>query len=204
MKVIKLRTNPLIYSANSYLVLGTWNRINDLNTLIDTGSDDYILDHIESIHTGLGKNKIDQVILTHSHFDHVGGTSAVKDKYNAKVFASNNFHVADNLLSDNDSVLIGDCLFKVIYTPGHSSDSISLYCEEEEALFSGDLTLKATGAEVRYTEEYINSFKKLSKLKINIIYPGHGEPIIENAAQLINDSLEVMQAGLHKGVAFSY
>ncbi len=204
MKIIKLRTNPLIYSANSYLILGTWNRINDVNTLIDTGSDDYILEHIETIHTGLGKNKVDQVVLTHSHFDHVGGAPAVKEKYHARIFASNNFHGADCSLSDNDTVLIGDCFFNVLNTPGHSSDSISLYCEEEGILFSGDLTLKATGTEVYYTEEYINSFKRLSKLKINIIYPGHGEPIIKNAAQLINDSLEVMEAGLHKGVVFSY
>ena len=52
MKVLKLTGNTKIYTGNSYLVLGNWNRLDDVNTVVDAGSDGSIIHDIEEINTG--------------------------------------------------------------------------------------------------------------------------------------------------------
>jgi len=59
MKVTVLKKNPKVYSANAYLVRGNWNAIADLNTLIDIGTNGFIIDEIETISTGVGKKRIE-------------------------------------------------------------------------------------------------------------------------------------------------
>ena len=73
MKVISLKRHPKAYSCNAYLVLGSWNRLEDMNTLVDVGIDGFVIDEIERISTGCGKKPVEQVVLTHGHFDHAGG-----------------------------------------------------------------------------------------------------------------------------------
>ena len=73
MKVTLLKKNPNIYTCNAYLVRGNWNAISDVNTLIDIGTDSYIYEELQTISTGVGKRRVEQVILTHEHFDHASG-----------------------------------------------------------------------------------------------------------------------------------
>jgi glyoxylase-like metal-dependent hydrolase (beta-lactamase superfamily II) len=68
LKIIPLKPNPKTYTCLSYLVLGEWNRLEDVNTLVDVGVDGYILDQIGAINTGVGKTHIEQVVLTHNHY----------------------------------------------------------------------------------------------------------------------------------------
>ncbi len=197
MKVVRLNTNPNIYSSNSYLVLGDWNKLGDINALIDTGTDDFIINNIEKINTGVGKQSVDKIIVTHNHFDHTGGIKLVKEKYSAQVYAYMNCQFVDHLLRDNDDILMGDCYFKVIHTPGHSSDSISLYCKTHCAVFTGDLNLRSYQADENFSNEYIESIEKLSKLKIDVVYPGHGNPIYDSPEKMINETLKNIKRNKH-------
>ena len=86
MKVVLLNKNNTVYTSNAYLVLGNWNRLEDINTLIDVGADGSIISEIENVHSGVGKNKVDQIILTHNHFDHTKNLAAIKKQYNTKVW----------------------------------------------------------------------------------------------------------------------
>ena len=192
MKVLRLSSNPNLYCGNSYLLLGDWSTLDDVNAVIDTGSDNYILEEIERIYTGVGKNPIDKVVLTHNHFDHIGGAAFLKKKYNAKVYA-NIFtdQVVDFTIKDGDLLKLADRDFLVIQTPGHSMDSICLYNEEERVLFSGDTALLIRDTGGTYTPDYIDALSKLSKLKIRIIYPGHGDPIDENPEGMIRSSFRL-------------
>ncbi len=70
MRVIQLADHSEVYTSNVYLVLGDWNRIDDANALVDVGRDPLVVTRIECFPTGLGKRKIDRVVLTHSHYDH--------------------------------------------------------------------------------------------------------------------------------------
>ena len=194
MRVIKLATNPRIYSGNAFLVLGAWSTIKDVNTLIDTGSDDYIIDQIENTYTGVGKNKIDQIVVTHSHFDHIGGVLPIKGKYSSEVLSYSNFYGCDRLLKDGEELRIGGSIFEVIHTPAHSSDSICLYCAEHRALFTGDTAIRIYVNDNSYPPDHIDSIERLSKLKIDTVYPGHGDIITEDVEKILKTSLAVMKS----------
>jgi glyoxylase-like metal-dependent hydrolase (beta-lactamase superfamily II) len=191
MKVFRLKSNPDLYCGNSFLLLGAWNTIEDINAVIDTGSDGYIIKEIERIYTGVGKNPVDKVVLTHNHFDHIGGAEFIKKKYNAKIYANIfNGTLVDYIIKEGDVIKLAEHDFLVIHTPGHSTDSICLYNEEEQVLFSGDTTLIVRDNGGTYTPDYIESLDKLSKLKIKTIYPGHGDPITENPEGMIRSTIK--------------
>lgn len=78
MKVMQLTKNRDIYTCNSYLLLGDWTRRDDVNTLIDPGTDGSVIEQIERPSTGCGKKGVVQVILTHEHFDHASGAAEIK------------------------------------------------------------------------------------------------------------------------------
>ncbi len=190
MKVIHLRTNPEKYSSNVYLVLGDWNKIEDQNTLIDVGIDDYIVSEIENINTGFGKKKISQVIITHEHFDHKGALKVIKELYNPIVYAANKTEHIDVKVTDWMRIKVGDQNGIILHTPGHSSDSICIYVQESKVLFSGDTPVIIKSSSGTYTKEFVHSLEKLSILEIDTIYPGHGEPIYCKGLNVIRKSLE--------------
>ena len=129
------------YTSNVYLVLGTWNTIDDINTLIDVGNDENIIEKIENINTGLGKKKIDQVILTHSHSDHSAILPAIKKAFNPRICAFNShLQGIDKILRDGNIIRIGEQQFEVFHITAHSYDSICLFGKDEGILFSGDTT----------------------------------------------------------------
>ena len=190
MKVIRLTGNPQIYTCKAYLILGSWNRLEDVNTLVDVGTDGYIITEIEKLDTGVGKHRVEQIILTHGHFDHSGGAAAVRDRFGARVLAYTTNRGADEALHDNQHLILGDRIFQVIHTPGHSNDSICLYCPEEKTLFSGDTILRVMTSNETHTKEYLDTLEKIAGLDIVIIYSGHDNPLTENIPQLLQFSLQ--------------
>ena len=112
------------------------------------------------------------VLVTHSHFDHVGALRNFLVKRSIKVFKKSNLQEKDYEL--------GDFKFNVIYTPGHSADSVAFYFEEDESMFVGDFVFNGsigrcdlpTGSE----KEMGNSLENLKTYPDNTtLYPGHGE-----------------------------
>lgn len=179
-------------------------------TIIDTGTGVYSNEILKTIDTLLDCSKIKQIVLTHEHFDHVGGTLDIlkATDTSAKIFCYKN--AVDRLktgkssfaemlgcsmpeihgctpVSEGDTILCGNEPFTILYTPGHSLGSMCLYNKKEKVLFSGD-TIFANGDFGRYDltggdfESLVESLKRLSCLEVNDLYAGHG-PIIENHAQ---------------------
>lgn len=185
MKIISLKKNDKLYSCNSYLILGDWNRVEDINTLVDPGIDGFVLDEIGRLSTGCGKVAVEQVILTHNHFDHAAGVMAIKERYKSKVFAFNDGPGVDELLTDGRFVKAGDDFLEVIHTPGHSSDSICLYAPLAKALFSGDTQLKFNGPCESYTREYTAGMVKLAGHRIQAIYSGHDAPLTQGCQEVL-------------------
>jgi glyoxylase-like metal-dependent hydrolase (beta-lactamase superfamily II) len=190
VKIIPLFGNPKTYACRSYLVLGEWNRLGDVNTLIDTGSDGSIIEEIEKASTGVGKNPVDQVILTHNHFDHAGGITAIKKRFHPRVFAFSEREGVDELVGDGRQLQIADSVCEVIHTPGHSNDSICLYCRREKVLFSGDTAVRVYGRNGTYTPEFALALKRLATLDVVSIYGGHDNPVLSGGADLLRKSLE--------------
>ena len=150
--------------VNSVLEENTYILEKDNNVLIiDPGSDgDIIKEKVKD-------KKIDGILITHKHFDHVGSLS---------IFKEYNIYSYDNL--EEKEYIIGNFIFDVIYNPGHSGDSISFYFKKDNILFSGDFIFKDSIGRVDLptgnNNDMIDSIIKISKYpKDMIIYPGHGE-----------------------------
>lgn len=90
---------------------------NNTCLVVDPG-DDY-----QKIKDMIGDNKVLGVLITHSHFDHIGALRNFLTKRSIKIFKKSNL--------EEKEYNIGDFTFKCIYTPGHSADSVTFYFEEE-------------------------------------------------------------------------
>ena len=108
MKIHNLIKDSKLYTSNVYLVLGEWNAIADVNTLVDVGSDVSMMDKIMNLNTGLGKKKIDQVVITHNHSDHSAILPLIIETFHPIVY-SFDIHLkgTDIVLKDGDFLRMG-------------------------------------------------------------------------------------------------
>jgi len=177
-----------MYTSNVYFLKGDWNAINDVNVLIDSGRDPSVLQKIEETHTGVGKKKLDKIILTHNHYDHTVMTKEIKKKYDVNVYAFHQEEYVDVLIKEGMLIKAGDRYLEVLHTPGHTTDSICLWESNQKILFIGDTNINFS-RKGRRGENIITSLRKLARLDVTIIYPGHGDPIDRDPGKLIRDSL---------------
>ena len=200
MQIINIKGGNNVYSSNVYLILGEWKKMNDLSTLIDVGSDPSIIDVLNKMNMGVGKKKIDQVVLTHNHSDHSSILPLIIKEYNPIVYAFSPYiEGATNVLADGQTILIGDQYFEVIHTPGHSSDSVSLYNATSKVLFVGDTSVIIRGVDNSvYEDDYINAIKKLCQKQVRAIYFGHGDPVFGNGQSLLVESLRNIRQSMRK------
>ena len=124
--------------------------------------------------------KLDFILNTHHHIDHVDGNLKLKKKYNAKILG---FYLdearipgIDILLKENQKQKIGNLEFKVIFVPGHTKGHIAFYFEKEKIIFTGD-TFFSLGCGRIFEGTYKDMFNSLIKLKSlppeTKIYCGH-------------------------------
>lgn len=192
MRVRSLDKNMAIYTCNSYLILGEWNRVEDRNTLIDPGTDGSIIEQIDRIHTGCGKRPVEQIILTHNHFDHAGGVSLLKKRYGARVLAFCNGPDVDELISDGQCLRVADGCLQIIHTPEHSSDSICLFHRESGCIFSGDTPLRCRSAEESFSPESLLTLKRLAEHNIRLAYTGHNGAVFGRLNEMVKESLHTL------------
>ena len=138
--------------------------------------------------------KITGVIDTHIHADHISGSQELKEQTGATIYVHENADVEyeHSTLKDGDQIEIGNIKIDVIYTPGHTPNSITLAVtdksrgDDPELLLTGDLLFVGSvgrpdlaGGEL--LEEQINNLykslhEKLDKFPDMVeIYPSHGE-----------------------------
>jgi hydroxyacylglutathione hydrolase len=107
------------------------------------------------------KLKPSAIMLTHAHFDHIGGVDEVRNFYQIPVYihkqeenwlgdpvlnGSQLFMIqdsltvkpADHILKNEAALTIGDFEFSIFQTPGHSPGSVSFYFEKEGFVIAGD------------------------------------------------------------------
>jgi glyoxylase-like metal-dependent hydrolase (beta-lactamase superfamily II) len=175
MRVMNLTEDSKIYTSNVFFVLGEWNTLDDINTLIDVGSDSMVIDKLLKINTGLGKRKVDQVIITHSHSDHTAILPQIIEAFHPKVYAFN-AHVkgVDHVLHDGDILRIGELYFEVIHITTHSYDSICLFSKETGILFAGDTYFPIEFENMALKEENAYAVSRLDGRLVKKVYFGHG------------------------------
>jgi len=124
--------------------------------------------------------KLDFILITHHHFDHVGGNAELKKKYGPKIlgFEKDEKRIPgiDILLKDGQDFKIGNLDFQTIFIPGHTSGHIAFYFEKEKVVFTGD-TLFSLGCGRVFEGTYKQMFESLNKIKSlpedTKIYCGH-------------------------------
>ena len=181
--MINIKTLALgAYQTNTYLV---WEETSPTCVVIDPGYEpDTILDEAKK----LGK-EITAVLLTHGHFDHVGGVRALAAETGCPVY----LHEAElsmppqmtagplfytNTYGEGDFVEAAGLSFKVLHTPGHTPGSICLLCEN--AMFSGDTLFWGSCGR---TDLPGGSWATIRKSLLRLadlsgdydVYPGHGD-----------------------------
>ena len=195
----------LNYDSNIYVIYG------EKPSIVDTGTGMHHKQVISKISEIIDLDKIEQIILTHEHFDHTGGAKKIKAelKNEIKIIAHENAAkkiergisdfarmlgqefesvTVDKKLKDEDQINLGDNTFQVLYTPGHTPGCICLYDKNTKSLISGD-TVFSHGSFGRYDfpggsiEDLKNSIERLTKLDVENLYPGH-ETIVEGNANM--------------------
>ena len=124
--------------------------------------------------------KLDYILNTHHHYDHVGGNEKLKKKYNSTICAfegdKSRIPLVDKFLNDNQNFKIGNLNFSVIFIPGHTMGHIAFYLKKEKILFTGD-TLFSLGCGRIFEGTYRQMFNSINKLKQlpeeTQIYCGH-------------------------------
>lgn len=162
--------------------------------VVDPGDEpDRIIDFLED-----RKLKVNYIICTHAHFDHIGAVSDIKGKTGAKVVMHKNdlelylsakdqaalwgydlepLPSPDMFVAEGDELIIGSLKFKVLHTPGHSPGGICLY--GEGIILTGDTVFAGSVGRTDFyggsIEELKKSFKRIISLPpATKIFPGHG------------------------------
>ena len=119
------------------------------------------------------------IINTHGHSDHTAGNIELTHIFNTKVVAFKNSKENHNVgVEDGDILSIGKIALKIIYAPGHTTDSICILVDNKKLLTGDTLFIGECGRTDfpggSSRSMYDSLFNKLSKLNDAVeVYPGH-------------------------------
>ena len=169
------------YQTNCYLV---WEEASPTCVVIDPG---YEPDTVLAEAKTLGK-EIAAILLTHGHFDHVGGVREIAAETGCRVYLCD----ADlamppqmtagplyytNTYGEGSFVEEAGLSFKVLHTPGHTPGSVCLLCEH--VMFSGDTLFWGSCGRTDLPggnwADMLQSLRRLKELPENTkVFSGHG------------------------------
>jgi len=171
--------------------------------LVDTGPANVS----EELMRFLENKKVQKVVNTHYHEDHVSSNVAIQKKFGIDIFAHPKavpkiskpaklfsyqemvwgYPVPSKTKKIGERINTENYQFEVVHTPGHSDDHICLFDPKKAWLFSGDLYTSEKPNVARPEErqwEIIASLKKVRTLKPRIMFPAPGNVVTDASAVL--------------------
>ncbi|HVG57866.1 MAG TPA: MBL fold metallo-hydrolase [Hyalangium sp.] len=186
-------TLPPATHTNGY-VLGNGELL-----IVDPGAEDERefekLKELLSILEGKGMRPV-AVVLTHHHWDHIGGAKRVKEQLKIPLWC--HARTADRLdlpverlLKDGEVLeLAGNPpqRWRVLHTPGHARGHICLVDERSRAAVVGDMVASVSTIVIDPPEgnmrDYLAQLARLRDLPVTTLYPAHGGPIPDGPGKL--------------------
>ncbi len=123
--------------------------------------------------------RLKYIVNTHGHLDHTEGNMELNEKFGGQIVAHSKSQVgADLSVNDGDAFEVGSVRMKVIYTPGHSVDSICLLVDGAKLLTGDTLFVGECGRTDlpggSTKSMYDSLFNRILKLEDTVeVYPGH-------------------------------
>lgn len=144
------------------------------------------------------------ILLTHAHFDHIGAVDYIRNTYNIPVYLHNKeknwlidptlngshlfmmgeikIKEADHHFSSECEMTVGDFIFEVFETPGHSPGSVSFYFKDDGIVVSGDALFQGSVGRTDLPGGDHGQLMKSIHDKLLVlpeetqVLPGHGQP----------------------------
>lgn len=176
------------FATNTYIV--TDEETGETAVIDPSLSEDSLIEKIKD------KN-VKYILITHGHYDHIGGVNLVKEKTGAQIVvhkdevdmlcdSEKNYGeniepvYADVLIEDGSELTLGNAKIKVMHTPGHTKGGVCYIFPDDRIIFSGDTLFRLTAGR---TDLYggnarteLMSLAKIGELEGNYkVYPGHDD-----------------------------
>ena len=169
---MKIEIIPCLKDNYSYVIIDENNK---KTCVVDPSESEPIINFLE-----INNLKLNYILNTHHHYDHIGGNIELKKKYKAKVVGFNKDYKRipgiDTKLKDGDTWKEDNFEAKVLHIPGHTLGHICFYFYNDNNLFTGD-TLFSLGCGRIFEGTYQQMFSSLEKIKKlppkTKIYCGH-------------------------------
>lgn len=128
------------------------------------------------------------IVLSHHHDDHTGGAQRLSELTGAPIRGAGR----GEPFEDGEPILIDELDLRVLHTPGHTRDSISLVDPAEQVVYTGDTILGRGTTVVAHPDgdlgSYLASLDRLASLAasgaVGTVAPGHG-PVNRDAEETI-------------------
>jgi glyoxylase-like metal-dependent hydrolase (beta-lactamase superfamily II) len=161
--------------------------------VVDPGPEDEA--HLRRVRdvASAGDRRVALIVLTHGHPDHSEGATRFAAMTGAPVLALDPAHrLGGEGLAAGDVLTDAGCELRVVGTPGHSADSVSLLLEADGALLTGD-TVLGRGTTVIGPDgglaDYLRTLDELRALadsaRLRVLLPGHG-PVLGDPAGVLD------------------
>lgn len=194
-RVLGCNPSPMtLQGTNTYLVGSGPNRL-----LIDAGESS-VPQYCHNLKEALTQENcsVQNILVTHWHHDHIGGVPDVLNMLDRPVPVykyprpQDDFDIELEQIEDGAVLEVPGARCRVLHTPGHTSDHLVLFLEEEQAVFSADCILGEGTAVFESLYDYMRSLEKILELRPRVIYPGHG-PVVTNPVEKIQYYIEHRQ-----------
>jgi hydroxyacylglutathione hydrolase len=191
----------------------------DTAVLIDPGDEpERLLGALEP----LGVTTVEAILITHTHFDHIGAVAPVAAATGAPVwcpelevpvlanimdfvpwpgFGPFESYDADHTVSGGETLELAGMTIDVIFTPGHSPGHVTYAIRGEDALFSGDVLFQGSVGRVDLPggdwPTLLRSIEALLEAHPDeaTVYPGHGPLTTLGHERASNPFLRELTAG---------
>ena len=158
--MIEIIQIPLLSDNYSYIII-------DKNTNITGCIDPSVAKDIVNVLQNRGMD-LNFILNTHHHQDHVGGNQELKEIYKCKIIGSyddqNRIPGIDIKLKNSEEFDMGESVFKVIDTPGHTIGHICYYFQDQNFLFCGD-TIFSLGCGRLFEGSYEQMTESILKIR---------------------------------------